>query len=350
MRAVHVSLCGCLLLLSACGGGGGAGDAVKELPGTLYWFFAGSAGAYDLSAGDYQEEMMKMGSASSLFDAFDVSWDNEKILLSMDVEGTFNFSERRFVVRPNAKGISYDDVQSGGNLRDFTLEWDDISDTYGHLSPNEQYVAVDAQLFSDLPIVIASTSTGEIISGWVVDGVSFTDYGNPVWTADNTLYFRIADELYRCSGDDTYDSAERVLTLPSGSSFVTVDPRGTRIVFRQNKHLWMSNLDGSDTRQITTSDTSDVIDYDGERHPTFSPDGKYIAFTGASKRGVPWSDHDYPDGSWVAATGGKYGYIIVIPADGKLYDLEDESSGALWLREPGNTSSGIACNNQLIWR
>ncbi|MBX2922997.1 MAG: hypothetical protein KF746_12440 [Chitinophagaceae bacterium] len=110
-----ICLC-CLVLLFACrknDSGNNGGNTPGNLPGTLYWFFAGDAGSYTLSTGDYREEMMKMGPASSRFDAFDISWDNKKILLMMDVEGTFNFDERRFVIRENAVNISYNDVQSG---------------------------------------------------------------------------------------------------------------------------------------------------------------------------------------------------------------------------------------------
>lgn len=344
---------GCLFFLCACqknNNGSNNGNTPANLPGTLYWFFAGSAGSYTLSTGDYLEEMMKMGTASSHFDAFDISWDNKKILLTMDVEGTFNFDERRFVVRTKNNNISYNDIKSGNNLLDFNFEWEDVSDTYAHLSPNEKYVAVDAQHFSDLPIVILDAENGNLVSGWEVSGVSFLHYGIPVWTADNTLYFRIGSVVYRCSPDDGYASAPKVLTLPAGSSFLTVNPQGTKFVFRNSKHLWMCDIDGSNLQQITTAATYDVIDYDGEQRPVFSPDGKYIAFTGATKKGTPWSDHDYPDGSWVVSTGGKYGYIIVIPADGKLYDLDNENSGAVWLRKPGSSANGIPCSGSLIWR
>lgn len=341
-----------VLVIAACDKGKDTGNhsSLKNLPGTLYWFFAGSAGYYELSANRYVEEMMKMGSASSRFDAFDISWDNRKIMLTMDVEGTFNFDERRIVLRNKTDNITYSEVQSGNNITDFSFEWEDISDVYGHISPNEKYVAVDAQHFSDLPVAIVGVDEKEIISGWKVDGVSLLDYGIPVWTADNKLYFRILNNLYQSSPEDEYVSANHILTMENGSSFVTVNPQGTKIAFRRNKHLWMCNIDGSGLQQITTAETSNVIDYDGERKPVFSPDGKYIAFTGATQRGTPWSDHNYPDGGWVAATGGKYGYIIIIPADGKLYNLDDKNSGAIWLKKPGDNVNGIPCSGSLIWR
>ncbi|MFJ1438779.1 hypothetical protein ACILPE_03445 [Capnocytophaga canimorsus] len=63
---------------------------------------------------------------------------------------------------------------------------------------------------------------------------------------------------------------------------------------------------------------------------------------------MAWSDHDYPDGSWVGAVGGKFGYISVIPADGKLYNLDDKNSGAISLTRSGKR--GIPCDGHLVWR
>ena len=342
-----------ILFLISCskeGGTTGGNNATKNLPGTIYWYFAGSVGYYELSSGKFSEKMMSMGPGSSRFDAFDISWDNKKMLLSLDVEGTYNFDERRFVLRNKVDNIQYSHLQDGKSIRDITYEWGSIGITRAHISPDEKYLALDAQHFSDLPLTIISAETGRYISGWMVQGVSFLNYGAAVWTNDNTVYFRIANNLYKSGPSNGYSTAPKVLDLGVGSSYATVNPQGTKIVFRKSKHLWMCNIDGSNLQQITTCETYDFINYDGENRPVFSPDGKYIAFTGATKRGLPWSDHDYPDGSWVAVTGGSYGYIVIIPADGKLYNLDDKNSGAIWLTKPGNSTNGVACSDMLIWR
>jgi len=180
--------------------------------------------------------------------------------------------------------------------------------------------------------------------------VSFREYGAPIWTQDNQVYFRIATSLYRAGPKDGYRTAEKLLTFDEGAIYVTVNPQGTKIAFRQNRHLWLANIDGSDLRQITTSKTSQVVKYDGERRPTFSPDGKYIAFTSATRRGAAWSDHDYPDGSWVSGVGGEFGYLTIIPADGKQYNLDEKGSGAIWLRQSKDSAHAIPCSDSLIWR
>lgn len=324
-------------------------QALAKLPGTIYWYFAGDVGYLEPASGKASLKMMKMGAASSYYDSFDISWDNKKVVLTMDVEGTFNFNERRFVMRNKDLNLDYTSLKDGQNQFDMTYDWKAIKSTDAYVSPNERYLALSAQHFSDMPLTIVDTKTGQQVSSWLVKGISFLKYGKPVWTADNTLYFRIGDAVYKCSPSDGYNSAPHVFSLV-GMSDVTVNPQGTKLAFRKDKHIWLYDLKSGHLEQVTTGHTSDTIDYDGEHQPTFSPDGRYLAFTGAMKRGTPWSDHDYPDGSWVAATGGKYGYIVVVPADGTLYDLENKDSGAIWLPKPGSANEGIACGGYLIWR
>lgn len=283
-----------------------------------------------------------------MFDAFDISWDNKNILLTVNL-GSLSHDECRFVFRENTDGLISSQVNDGKNQFDFRYYWDDLSYTDAYISPNNKYLAVGAQHFADHPIAIVDTKTGETVSTWQVSGISYLNYGTPVWAADNSLYFRIGGNLYKSSPGNNYQTAPRVLTLPTGAISVTINPQGTKLTFRHKKHLWMCNLDGSELTQVTTSETTDFIDYDGENDPAFSPDGKYIAFTGSTKRGVPWSDTDYPDGSWVAGVGGSYGYIVIIPADGKLYDLDNIKSGAIWLKAP-DSNAGVPSSHWLIWR
>ncbi len=320
----------------------------KHLPGTLYWNFAGEVGYQEFKTGKYVKRKMSVGIGSSRFHSFDISWDSQNILLAID-PGFSVSSQCRIVYRKNTDGLIANSTDDGTNQYDFMYEWDRIWGVAVHISPNGKYAALDAEHFADQPIVILDITTGEIVSSWLVEGISFLQYGSPLWTADNTVYFRIADKIYKSSPANHYQSAPRVAVLPAGASSVTINPQGTKMVFRNKKHLWMADIDGSNAKQITTGRTTDFINYDGENDPVFSPDGKYIAFTGSTQRGVPWSDHNYPDGSWVATVGGSYAYVVIIPADGKLYDLDDKNGGAIWLKEPGGLY-GVPSSHWIIWR
>ncbi|RAL55918.1 hypothetical protein BLD25_03720 [Candidatus Gracilibacteria bacterium GN02-872] len=207
-----------LLFISSCGSSFGA-------TGNIYLGFAGDVGYYDFDKQEFIEKKWTSVSASGLYDDFDISWDNKKILLTMDVNGTFNFDERRYVLRKIEDSFKKKDLdEDGKNLIDNTYEWGDISYLTARISPDEKYLALEAQYFSDLPMTIIDTKTGKEVSQWEVEGVSFLKYGTPTWTLDNSVYFKIGTGLYKSSPSDGYKSAPKVLDI-SGASYVSVKPQ-----------------------------------------------------------------------------------------------------------------------------
>ena len=211
-----------LALTSACSNR----DGTSQLSGTLYCSFAGKVSYYDLDASKFVDNAMRMGAGSSLFDSFDVSWDKQKILLFVKPKGAFTTDVRRLVVTLMRDGITYNDLDNEKRIHDFNLAQDDISYTTGHLSPDEKYVVIDAQYFDDIPISLVRLADKQIVSSWSVNGVSFREYGAPIWTRDNRVYFRIATSLYRAGPQDGYRSAEKLLTFDAGAIYVTGNPPG----------------------------------------------------------------------------------------------------------------------------
>lgn len=296
----------------------------------IYVGFAWDVWYYDFDKQEFIEKKWTSVSASWLYDDFDISWDNKKILLTMDVNWTFNFDERRYVLRKIEDSFKKKDLdEDGKNLIDNTYEWWDISYLTARISPDEKYLALEAQHFSDLPITIIDTKTWKEVSQWEVKWVSFLKYWTPTWTLDNSVYFKIWTWLYKSSPSDWYKSAPKILDI-SGASYVSVSPDWKKVVYVKDEHLWLSNIDWSDMKQITKSKTIDWISWEGERLPTFSPDWKYIAFTSKATWWYAWSDHNYPDWSYVSATSSRFWYLTVIPADWKLYDLDDKNSWAVF--------------------
>lgn len=314
----------------------------------IYVEFAWNVWYYDLNKQEFIEKKWTSISASWLYDDFDISWDNKKILLTMDVEWSFNFDERRYILRKIEDSFTYKTLkQDWKNIVDQVYEWWDIKTTSAKISPDEKYLALEAQHFSDLPMTIIDIKTWKEVSQWEVKWVSFLKYWAPVWTLDNTVYFRIWTWLYKSSSVDWYQSAPKVLDVWS-ASYVSVSPDWKKIVYVKNKHLWLSNIDWSSAKQITKSKTIDLIDWDWEKLPTFSPDWKYIAFTSNATWWYAWSDHDYVDWSYVSSTSSRFWYLTIIPADWKLYDLDDKNSWAVFLKK--SDWFGIPSTSKPIWR
>ncbi|GIJ97034.1 hypothetical protein CAPN001_16030 [Capnocytophaga stomatis] len=329
--------------LVSCAKESESSEGTQHLKGNLFIQFAGDVAVYNLTDNKYTEKVAKVSVGEAL-QTYDVSWDTSKVLFTLDVVG---LDRKRIVYRSIKDPVTQQEVRTDGkNIHDFEYEWGDVTTLDAFISPNEKYIALEGQGRSDMPTIIIDAHQDNEI-GRCDPPAGYNDWGKPVWTADNVLYVQVGDAVYKMSPDDGYKTYQKVCSADGGGSY-RVNPQGTKFVYYKDKHLWLCNIDGSNRKQITTSKTYDWASWDGEGRPTFSPDGNYIAFTARGSRGMAWSDHDYPDGSWVGAVGGKYGYISVIPADGNLYNLDDKNSGAISLTRSGNR--GIPCDGHLVWR
>ncbi|WP_212923831.1 TolB family protein [Capnocytophaga cynodegmi] len=332
-----------LAFLSSCSKESESSAGAHNLNGNLFIQFTDEVSVYNLTDNKYTEKVAKV-SLTNVLETYDVSWDTSKVLFTLDVQG---FNHKRIVYRSISDPVTHQEVKTDEkNIHDFEYEWGDVRPLKAFISPNEKYIALQGQGYSDMPTIIIDAHKDNEV-GRCDPPAGYNDWGKPVWTLDNTLYVQVGNSVYKMSPDDGYKTYQKVCSADGGGSY-RVNPQGTKFAYYKDKHLWLCNIDGSNRKQITTSKTYDWASWDGEGFPTFSPDGKYIAFTSRGSRGMAWSDHDYPDGSWVGAVGGKFGYISVIPADGKLYNLDDKNSGAISLTRSGNR--GIPCDGHLVWR
>lgn len=331
---------------------------IKQLPGTLYWVFAGNAGYHDFKKNEQNRDFMSLGPGSyKFFEGFDISWDNKNIMLTvLPKDHVWNHTDKRLVIRERSKikrRPSWDEIDDGQNIADFVIQWDGIGVTTGHLSPDGNYIAIDAQSFADLPILIVSVREKKAISGFQVSGVNLSAHGTPVWTSANEVYFRIGNFVHKSSPKDNYQSAPSIFKLPAGATSLTVNPQGTKLAFRHESHIWICNTDGSNLVQVTTSEAITASEMNGEFNPTFSPDGKYLAFL--TRTGKGWLHKDWwPSGEFVVVPqGGKYGYIMIIPADGKLYGEDNHTKDVIFLTEKDGTELyGVPADHwyPMIWR
>ena len=350
-----------VVCISSCSKEGDGGGSSNGLPGTLYVDFATDGiQSYNFSNGKLSKVIKTMNGAG--ITGCDITYGSSEIAISVGIVplsvGVVQDTQT-FLLRPwdgkNAQ-FSYKEVPQTGNIFSFTWTHptkEFYKESIIRISPNKKYIAVDSNDSEKRGVLLFNTQTGKLIANFTNGTRNDLSYqSTPVWTESNEMYSAIKGVLYRWK--ESYgDRVEKVLTLNEGrgASGVTVNPQGTRVAFRYNKHLWVQNIDGSDLHQVTTSEIKD-FKYEGEYHPVFSPDGKYIALVGAPTVGRGWTDYDplQPSYGGVHVTGGSYGYVFVIPNDGKLYDLENDKSGFIVLRKEGEKSGVPSYFSGMMWR
>lgn len=200
--------------------------------------------------------------------------------------------------------VTVHDLDTFGQKRAFT--WPQTEDMWRvhqlAVAPGGQYVAATLSAsgspFLELIEVDATTSpAGTTIHYTSQPGLV---QSNLLWTDASELVFAtisegalgegeyaavIAVELAEFLEDDevgvfvlrTFDRATWGL---SGVSHLTLSHDGTQLAYSLNGDIWVLDLvPGAEPRQLTTGPT-------GNFGPTFSPDGKYVAFVGGRPYGL----------------------------------------------------------------
>ena len=325
------------LFISSCSKEGGGDGNAASLPGTLYVDFATDGiQSYNFSNGKLSKVVKTMNGPG--ITGCDITYGSKEIALAISTDRSFGTQDTQtFLLRPwdgSHVWFAYDDLPKTGNTFSFSFTYDP-QEFYKRciirLSPNKKFIAVDSYYWDERGVLLLNTETGKLIADFT-EGLTRDDFkyqSTPVWTENNEMYSAIRGVLY-----------------------VTVNPQGTRVAFRYKKHLWVQNIDGSNLHQVTTSELTGSDKADGEYHPVFSPDGKYIAFVGAPTVGRGWTDYDplQPSYGGVHVVGSGYGYVFVIRDDDKLYDLENDKSGFIVLRQERGIHGVPSYFSGMMWR
>ncbi len=219
------------------------------------------------------------------------------------------------------------------NTADGTIEKEfDYVPRYGNSTVNFGELSFDKSLILIKPdydngIVILDTN-GEVkyeISG--INNERLTKGDDAVWLPGNGLLVRFKDRLLLRS-DPPYTN----LTLVKEMNYenwgnIRVSNEGQKLSMYINKHIYMMDINGENLQQVTESNGDETF---GE----FSPDDKYLLI-GADYFHAPASQNSH----W---------YLKVIPADGRMYNLD--SSPEVIPVIPQESDRIVKASDVTLWR
>lgn len=284
------------------------GAGMKNLPGDIYYQWA-DEGIFKLHLPAVSQRLLLADDPKR--NNWDVS--GQQVLECSDVPGDYEASQ--FTLTNLSDGTivkQFKHYASGGDI------------ATGTLSPNGQLIAINPT-FND-GIVITDLDGNEVKHILTVNNEKVTE--DAVWAPDNTLLIVHGKFLLKSNAAFSDFTLVKEFDFQEwGSPAVSND--GKKIALVASKHIWLMNADGTDLKQVTGSSGA-------ETSPQFSPDGKYL-LTGTDFH-----------------TTGPFGHIFylkTIPADGKLYQVDDgaESAGVIPLVLPGSKTV-IAADGRVRWR
>jgi WD40-like Beta Propeller Repeat len=328
-----VLLTSCVAMLLACGGGGGgeaapagtAPAANTARTGTMVYVRTSELLAVDMASGKTRLLVNTLGSVGSnrafagatvgpagefsLSYNTDTSLSNTGFITILKPDGS---QESSLTVKYMFNGPPY--ISSDGSKIMFDASF------YPGSLPNKRFVQVISR-------------TGENL--FFYPGFSF-----PLWMPDGRLLLSGKDGLYI---GEAKISGQAVL-IPNSQNIgnYSVSPDGKKIAFVRRAatgapgHVYMMNIDGTGTRQVTNSKTSEETDV------SFSPDGNSLMVTTSGCISV--------FNSFPFAIGDVDSDLIhVIPASASMLDILDVAnlSGTALQRENG---ASRCTDGTLSWR
>jgi WD40-like Beta Propeller Repeat len=328
------------LALSACGGGDGGGEAAPTgttptgtapagnttaRTGTMVYVRNSELLAVDMASGTTRLLVNTLGSVGS----------------NRDFAGASVGPAREFALSYNTatplSNIGFITILNpdGSQERSLTVRYMFKGPPY--LSPDGSKIMFDASFYpGSLPnrrFVQAVSRTGENL-------FFYSDFSFPLWMPDGRVLLSGKDGLY--IGEAKIGGQAVLIPNSQNTGNYSVSPDRKKIAFVRRaaagapRHVYMMNIDGTGTRQVTNSKTSEEIDV------SFSPDGNSLMVTTSGCISV-FNSFPYAIGDVDSDL------IHVIPASASMLDILDVAnlSGTALQRENG---ASRCTDGTLSWR
>ena len=198
----------------------------------------------------------------------------------------------------------------------------------GQLSPDNSLILVESNDKDDgISILKANGEFVLRIDG--LGGVPFDIHDMKMWLPNNELLLTHGKNIMRIP--PPYTSASLVKQMDYADwGHLTVNHPGTQLAMHIAGHIYTMNIDGSNLKQVTTSDFK-------EGRPVFSPDSKYLMvgsnYRQSSIMGFSWD-------------------MKIIPNDGNQYNVDPFATNSanvipVMLNGKNRIVSG---SGQVIWK
>lgn len=324
------------LALSACGGGGGGGggEAAPAGPapgantprtGTMVYVRISELLAVDMASGKTRLLANIRGSVGSnrAFAGASVGPAGE-FALNYNTDTSLSNTGFITILKPD-----------GSQERSLTVKY--MFNGPPYLSPDGSKIMFDASFYpGSLPnkrFVQAISRTGENL-------FFYPDFSFPLWMPDGRLLLSGKDGLY--IGEPKISGQAVLIPNSQNIGNYAVSPDGKKIAFTRRaatgapRHVYIMNIDGTGTRQVTNSKTSE------ENDVNFSPDGNSLMVTTSGCISV-FNSFPYAIGDVDSDL------IHVIPASASMLDILDVAnlSGTALQRENG---ASRCTDGTLSWR
>lgn len=308
-----------MLLFASCSkkdGGDGPGGGNNHFgTGSIYYDWSEGAGlaiTYKLDLGSGVRSKALAYDADR--HAWDISRDGSKMIQSVADPNDYDGEIYRIINMANGQTIS-EFKKKGTELSSFTRPL---------FSPDMSLIAVEPTFDRGLLIL---DMQGNLVTEVVTIGGKKVK-GHICWMPDKSILCTVGNVIYRLNNSYTYGNVVATLNF-SDWNHIAVNNDGTKIAFAGGKHIWLMNADGSDMKQVTTSNEQ-------EGYPVFSPDGKHLLI------GTNYEGENNAIERW---------QLTIIPADGQQYNVNDGAdSRVIQVKLRDSETTQELCNDIMEWR